>query len=212
MPLRAKAGVHGLPPRPDDPHDVADVEADRDDRRQDVDVLDDEEEHLSAHLHHSASDRGAWAVPVLTPDLELHRLAVDLHHAPAASIRPARDVDPPIAHLEGLQRASIAEPVGDQLAEERRLEQAVQDHTRQAHALRERLVVVDLVEIALSARVLHELSRRRMLHELRDLLTDLDVHRRIAVPRSFATVRPCWFTYSVSKMMKSRLPLPPVFS
>ena len=60
--------------------------------------------------------------------------------------------------------------------------------------------------------VLHELARGRVLDQLRDFISDLDGHRRIAVPRSLATGRPCWLTYSVSKMMNRSEPLDPVFS
>ena len=70
----------------------------------------------------------------------------------------------------------------------------MEDHAGQCHALRVSLVVVDLVEVALGARVLHELPRRRVLDQLGQLLPDSYVHRLIAVPRSVATVRPCWFT------------------
>ena len=121
-------------------------------------------------------------------------------------------VDPAVAHLERLERAAVAQPVGDELAEESRLQEAMEDHPGQSHAFRVSLVVMDLVEVALRARVLHQLARGRVLDQLGDLRADRQVHRRIAVPRSRATVRPCWFLYSVSKMMNSSVPLPPLFS
>ena len=99
-----------------------------------------------------------------------------------------------IGDLEILQRASIAQPIGDELAEKRRLEQPVEDHAWQSHAFGIGLVIVDLVEIALRTRVLDELPRGWVLDELRKVLTRFDVHRRIIVPRSFATTTPSWLT------------------
>src|SRR5882672_1254879 len=177
-----------------------------------MDVLDDQQQHLLLHLHGRAPKRRALAVGVLTPNLQLDPVAFDHGHAAATAIGPAGDVDSSIADLERLQRAAIAEPIRNELAEEGGLQEPVQDHSREPHALRVGLVVMDLVKVALRARVLHELPRRRMLYELGQLLAGGEVHRLIAVPRSRATMRPCWFTYSVSKMMKSRLPLAPVFS
>ena len=88
----------------------------------------------------------------------------------------------------------------------------MEDHARQPHAARVILVVVDLIEITLRSGVLHQLTRGRVLDQLGELVTHLQTHRLIAVPRSRATVRPSWFLNSFSKMMKSRLPLEPVFS
>ncbi len=88
----------------------------------------------------------------------------------------------------------------------------MEDHAWQPDAARVILVVVDLVEIALGPGVLHQLARGRMLDQLWELVANFQIHRLIAVPRSRATVRPSWLTYSFSKMMKSRLPLEPVFS
>src|SRR5260370_35615220 len=93
---------------------------------------------------------------------------VDLpEHAPA-SMGLARHVDPTIADLECLEGALVAQPVCDQLAEEACLEQAVEDHAREPDAPSEVRVVVDLVEGALRARVLHELARGRVLDALGD--------------------------------------------
>src|SRR5690348_7538677 len=128
----------------------------------------------------------------------------------------ARFVDAAVADLEAHEPAAVAEPVGDELAEEPGLQQSVQDHARQPHAPGVLLVVMNLVEVALGAGVLNELARGRVLHELGQLLPHLDrsrgAHRRIAVPRRRATRSPRWLVYSVSKMMKSRFPLEPSFS
>jgi len=139
-------------------------------------------------------------------------IAFHLRDAAAAAIWPPRLVDASIADLESLQRPAISEPIGEQLAEKRSLQEAMQDHARQADALREVLVVVDLVEVALRARVLDQLACGGVLDQLRKLVADGRIHRLIPVPRRRATVRPCWLTYSVSKMMKSSEPLEPVFS
>src|SRR2546430_15271441 len=168
----------------------------------------------SAQLHGGGPERGLLAILVLAPHLELDVLAVDFRDPAATSVRLVRHVDAAIAHLERFQRAPVADPVGEQLAKVAGLQQAVQDDARQVDAAREILVVMDLVEVARRAGVLHQLARRRVLDEPRDLLAGLHrrAHRRIAVPRSRATVRPCWLVYSVSKMMNSRFPLEPLFS
>ena len=121
-------------------------------------------------------------------------------------------VDSAVADLERLQRPAIAEPIRDELAEERSFQKPVKDDTRQRDALRVGLVVVDLVEVALRARVLDQLARGRVLDKLRQLLPHFYVHLRIAVPFSRATCSPRWLTYSVSKMMNNRLPVEPGFS
>src|SRR5712691_1063156 len=205
--------MSGISLRADDPHRIADVQPDCNDRGQDVDVFDDQKEHaLLLHRDRRRTDRGPVAVGVLAPDLQLGLIAIYLGDPAPAAIRPPRLVDASIADLESLQRASVAKPVRDQLAQERRLQEAVQDDSRQADAAGEVLVVMDLVEVALCARVLHELARGRLLDQLRNLISGFQTHRLIAVPRRRATGRPCWLTYSVSKMMKSSEPLDPVFS
>src|ERR1700674_5007713 len=88
----------------------------------------------------------------------------------------------------------------------------MQDHAWQSDTTRVILVVVNFVEIALGPGVLDQLAGSRVLDQLRQLEARLQIHRRIAVPRSLATVRPCRLKYSVSKMMNSRLPVEPVFS
>src|SRR5450759_1443433 len=164
------------------------------------------------HPDRRGADGRTVAGRILTPDLQLDLIAVDLRHPAAARVGPAGLVGAPIADLEALEPAAVAEPVRHELAEEPGLEQAVEDHSRQPDALRVSLLVMDLVEVALRTGVLHELARGRMLDQLGQLVSNFDAQRLIAVPRSFATVRPSWLTYSVSKMMKSRLPLEPVFS
>src|SRR5207237_1820653 len=98
--------------------------------------------------------RAATARPVLPPPLELDVPSLDLRDPAATPIGLAGHVDASIRDLERLERAPVAEPVGDELAQKRSLQQAVQDDAGEPHAARELLVVVDLVEVALSARVL----------------------------------------------------------
>jgi hypothetical protein len=142
----------------------------------------------------SRSDSGALACLVLAPDLELGLIAINAGDPSAATVRVTRLVDSAVADLEGFQRPLIAEPIGHELAEERSLQETVKDDPWQRDALRVSLVVMDLVEITLRACVLHELARRRVLHELRQLLAGLDSHLLIAVPRRRATSSPLWFT------------------
>src|SRR5216683_1380651 len=167
---------------------------------------------LPLHRDGRRTDCGLAAVGVFAPHLQLDLIAVHLGDPAAAAIRPTGLVDASIADLERLQCASLAQPIHNQLAEERGLQEAVQDDPGQADTAREVLVVVDLVEVALRARVLDQLARGRVLDQLRNLISSFQIHRLIAVPRRRATVRPCWLTYSVSKMMKSSEPLDPVFS
>ena len=109
-----------------------------------------------------------------------------------AAVGSPGHVDAAVAHLERLERASVTEPVGHQLAQERGFQQAVEDDAGQADALRVLLVVMDLVEVALRARVLDQLPRGRIFDQLWDFLADVELHRRIIVPRSLATRSPRW--------------------
>ena len=68
-----------------------------------------------------------------------------------------------------------AGPVGDELAEEGHRQHAVCDHRRKAAVARERLVIVDAIEVARGAGVLHELrGRDRRLFDERQRIADAD--------------------------------------
>src|SRR5439155_63179 len=82
-----------------------------------------------AQLDCGRTYRGALAGIVLPPDLQLDLVTVDPGDPSATAVRVAWPVDSALADLERLQRPAIAEPIRDELAEERSFQKPVKDDT-----------------------------------------------------------------------------------
>src|SRR5450756_1989875 len=85
------------------------------------------------HPDRRGADGRTVAGRILTPDLQLDLIAVDLRHPAATRVGPAGLVDASIAHLEGLERPAITQPVRHELPEKARLEQTMESPVSYTH-------------------------------------------------------------------------------
>ena len=110
---------------------------------------------FSIEISQSASDWPSSTYFLATRPLQDDRLRREVHASVLALQRP--------------ERAGVAEPIGHQFPEICRLQRPVKDHTGQADAKSEILVVVNFTEVAGRACVLDEVLRGCVLDKRSDL-------------------------------------------
>lgn len=110
-----------------------------------------------------------FALGIFGPDRQGHAGASHRRDYSPAAQRAVGQVDASIGDLKLAQPASGPCPGGHQFGQKASLQKTMQDHCWETVGAGHLRIIVDFVEIARGARVLHELTQGRMFNQFRDL-------------------------------------------